>query len=123
MLRDGKSNSDEELDLEPNSKPYLLKRIISDGFDTVSVFILFIVFSALIFSSPLAGTYNTHAENCRKARESAIAEYGDDEKAIENFLQSDEYYRNEDFSASSCSPEPLRRLYCCSPSRCYPGRE
>ena len=39
------------IEIEPNSKPYLLKRIIADGFDTVLIFGLFMLFAALIMQS------------------------------------------------------------------------
>lgn len=87
-------------DLEPNSKPYLLKRIISDGFDTVVIFILFMALSAVIFSTPLAGVYNTHSENCRKTQEAVTAELGGDMNAVKEKLKADSYYRDEQFAAN-----------------------
>ena len=49
-------------EIEPNSKPYLLKRIISDGFDTVLILGLFLLFMALIMRLPLADAYHGHYE-------------------------------------------------------------
>lgn len=89
-----------KLDLEPNSKPYLLKRIISDGFDTVVIFVLFMAVSALIFASPLANVYNSHYENYKKVQQSAVEEYGDDAAAITEALNNDAYYRDERFAAN-----------------------
>jgi len=86
--------------LEPNSKPYLLKRIISDGFDTVLVFLLFMTFSALVFSTPLADTYNRHYENYKEVQERVIEEYGDNAGAINEILGNDGYYRDERFAAN-----------------------
>ena len=97
-MRNGKS--DVKLDIEPNSKPYLLKRIISDGFDTVLIFVLFMIFSALIFSSPLANVYNTHYENFTKIQKSVTEEYGGDAEAITQALNNDAYYRDERFAAN-----------------------
>ena len=88
------------IQLEPNSKPYLLKRIISDGFDTVSIFVLFMVISALIFASPLANVYNEHYENYKRVKDEAVAEYGDDAEAITNKLSTDRYYLDEQFAAN-----------------------
>ncbi len=88
------------LDLEPNSKPYLLKRIISDGFDTVVVFLLFMLFSALIFSSPLASTYNTHYNNYKKVQDEVVAEYDNDAEAITEKLRGDRYFLDEQFAAN-----------------------
>lgn len=92
--------ADVKLDLEPNSKPYLLKRIISDGFDTVLIFVLFMALSALIFASPLANVYNTHYENYKKIQDSVKEEYGDDAAAITEKLNSDRTYRDEQFAAN-----------------------
>ncbi len=97
-MENGKT--DIKLDLEPNSKPYLLKRLISDGFDTVSVFLLFMLISSLIFASPLAGVYNSHYENYKKAEQSAVSEYGDDAAAISEKLNNDAYYLEERFAAN-----------------------
>ena len=93
-------NIDEKIELEPNSKPYLIKRIISDGFDTAVVFLLFMVISALIFSTPLANVYNEHYENCKSTVESAKEEFGDDNAAITESLQKNAYYLDERFAAN-----------------------
>lgn len=90
----------EKIKLEPNSKPYLFKRIISDGFDTVVVFLLFFVISMAIFASPLSKTYMDHYENYKKVEESAVEKYGDDSAAIGDFLENDAYYRDERFAAN-----------------------
>ena len=97
-MRNGKS--DVKLDLEPNSKPYLLKRIISDGFDTVLIFVLFMILSAVIFSSPLANVYNAHYENFKKVEDNVTEEYGNDAEAITEALTNDAYYREERFAAN-----------------------
>lgn len=90
----------ENIRFEPNSKPYLFKRIISDGFDTVLIFLLFMIISALVLSSPLAGIYNEHYENCKKVVESAKEEFGDDNQAIAESLQNNAYYLDERFAAN-----------------------
>ena len=97
-MKDGGENAD--LGLKPNSKPYLLKRIVSDGFDTVAVFLLFILVSALIFFSPLANVYNEHYENYRQVQQSVKERYGDDTAAINEALNADAYYRDELFAAN-----------------------
>ena len=91
---------DEKIKLEPNSKPYLFKRIISDGLDTVVVFILFFVISMAIFASPLSKTYMGHYENYKNVEENAVEKYGDDSAAIGDFLENDAYYRDERFAAN-----------------------
>ena len=95
-----RNNGDVKLNLEPNSKPYLLKRIISDGFDTVLIFVLFMILSASVFASPLASVYNTHYENYKRVQNEAVEEYGGDAEAITNKLKSDGYYLDEQFAAN-----------------------
>ena len=89
-----------KLDLEPNSKPYLFKRIVSDGFDTVLIFVLFMILSASVFASPLASVYNTHHENYKRVQNEAVEKYGNDAEAITNKLKSDGYYLDEQFAAN-----------------------
>ena len=91
---------DRSIDIEPNSKPLLLKRIISDGFDTVLVFLLFMIFSAVVFSTPLARVYNEHYENYKKVQDSVIEEYGNDAEAINESLRNNAYYLDEQFAAN-----------------------
>jgi len=93
-------NTDAKLELEPNSKPYLLKRIISDGFDTVLIFVLFMILNASVFATPLANVYNAHYENYKRVQDEAVAEYGDDAEAITEKLKSDQYYLDERFAAN-----------------------
>ena len=85
---------------EANSKPYLLKRIISDGFDTAAVFVLFMLLSLLVFRSPLAGAYDRHLGNCERIRDAAVLEFGDDAGAIAESLNGNETYREERFAAN-----------------------
>ncbi|MBP5254437.1 MAG: hypothetical protein J6Z23_03540, partial [Lachnospiraceae bacterium] len=63
-----------ELRLEPNSRPYLLKRILSDGTDIAAVFLLFLLFTAVVMMTPLADGYNAHAGRYQEiVRETADA--------------------------------------------------
>ena len=91
---------DEKHSIEPNSKPYLLKRIISDGFDTVVVFLLFMILSAAIFNSPLANVYNEHYENCKSIQNSALEEFGNDAEAINRSLNDNVKYLDERLAAN-----------------------
>lgn len=92
--------TDGSLKLEPNSKPYLFKRIISDSFDTVIIFLLFMVLSSAVFSSPLAKTYDEHYANCKAIQDAAVEEFGNDAKAITDSLNGNEYFREERFAAN-----------------------
>lgn len=92
---------DEKVQIEPNSKPYLLKRIISDGFDVIVIFLLFMILSAVIFSSPLAKIYNEHFENYKKVQDDVIEEFGkDNTAAINESLNGNDYYKDELFAAN-----------------------
>ena len=86
--------------IERNSKPYLLKRLISDGFDTVLIFGLFMLFTALLLRSPLAKTYQAHFERYKAIEAEAIEAYGDDAQAITDALNGNAEYGDERFAAS-----------------------
>jgi len=86
--------------IERNTKPYLLKRLISDGFDTVLILGLFLLFTALILNGPLAKTYRVHFERYKAMEAEAIAAYGDDAQAITDALNGSAEYRDERFAAS-----------------------
>lgn len=94
------AHSGERVDLAPNSKPYLFKRIIADGFDTVTVFLVFYVLLILLLNTPLANTYNRHYENYRQIEKAAVEEYGNDAKAITDALNGNEYYKEIQFAAN-----------------------
>ena len=85
---------------ERNSKPYLLKRLIADGFDTVLVFGLFMLFAALIMRSPLASGYNAHYERCTAIERETAQACGGDAEATGNALSADREYLDERFAAS-----------------------
>ncbi|MBQ5991068.1 MAG: RDD family protein [Clostridia bacterium] len=87
------------IEIEPNSKPYLLKRIIADGFDTVLIFGLFMLFTALIMRSPAANVYNGHYERYAAIEEETKAAYGSDAAAITEALNGNREYLDERFSA------------------------
>lgn len=87
------------IEIEPNSKPYLLKRIIADGFDTVLIFGLFMLFAALIMRSPAANVYNGHYERYTAIEREVKAAYGSDAAAITEALNGNREYLDERFSA------------------------
>ena len=90
----------EPIDLEPNSKPYLLKRIISDCFDVVVIFLLFMIVLVGILNTPIARIYNEHIDHCKEIQEQKKDEFGSDTEAINTALQNDEYYQEEKFAAN-----------------------
>ncbi len=93
-------SQDERVRIEPNSKPYLFKRLISDAFDILVVFILFMVLSNVLLSTPLANTYNEHYDNYKAIERKVVEQYEDDTKAISDALNNDSYYLDERFAAN-----------------------
>ena len=87
-------------EIEPNSRPYLLKRVLSDGFDTVLIFALFILLTMLLLKTPLAGTYQRHYERAQAILKETAEAYGNDEKAVSDALNQNDEYRNELFAAN-----------------------
>ena len=87
-------------DIERNSKPFLIKRLIADGFDTVLIFGLFMLFTALIMQSPLAEGYNAHYERITAIESETEQACGSDAEAIEKALRENREYLDERFAAS-----------------------
>ena len=88
------------VEIEPNSKPYLLKRIIADGFDTVLVFLLFMVAALAVMKTPLASTYDAHYARLTSIRDEVLSEYGKDAEKINAALNANEEYRYAEFAAN-----------------------
>ena len=89
-----------QIEMEPNSKPYLLKRVIADGFDTVLIFALFMLFVALVMKSSLAATYHSHDERTKAILEETVRTYDNDAKAVTEALNRNNEYQNERFAAA-----------------------
>lgn len=87
------------VEIERNSKPYLLKRLIADGFDTVLIFGLFLLFTALLMRTPLADTYHAHYTRYTAIEAETVEAYGDDAAAISDALNGNREYRDERFAA------------------------
>ena len=88
------------VELAPNSKPLLLKRLLSDGFDTVLLFGLFMLFTSLVMKLPLAGTYHTHYESAAAILEETQERLQNDAEAIGEALRNNYEYRNALFAAN-----------------------
>ena len=87
------------IEIERNSKPYLLKRLIADGFDTVLIFGLFMLFTAVLMRSPMADVYQAHYARYTAIETEAVEAYGDDAQAISDALNQNGEYRDERFAA------------------------
>jgi len=88
------------IDIEPNSRPHILKRIAADGFDITTVFIVFLVLTYIILNTPLANTYNGHYEKYKAIEVKVAKEYKNDAEAISNALSKNDEYNNEVFAAN-----------------------
>ena len=89
-----------QIELEPNSRPYLLKRIIADGFDTVLIFVLFLAFFWLLLESPLSEKYKAHEERSRAIALETAAAVGNDAEALSEALNANTEYRDELLAAN-----------------------
>lgn len=89
-----------QVELEPNSKPYLLKRLAADGADVFLVFALFLLLTMLILRTPLADTYHGHFERYQAIEESTAAALENDAEAIGRALSQNDEYLNERFAAN-----------------------
>ena len=84
--------------MESNSKPILLKRFIADGFDIVSLFLLFILLNILLSATPLFNNYYKHVENYKAIEVETLDKYGADK--LDEMLAENEVYQNEKFTAT-----------------------
>ncbi len=83
-----------------NSKPVFLKRVISTGFDVVSLFLLFMVLTYIITQTPLAAEYNRHVENYREIEKTVLQQCEHDLNKARERLSTDQAYRDEMFAAN-----------------------
>ena len=88
------------VELEPNSRPYLVKRFVADGLDILLIFGLYMLFTFLILKAPLADTYHAHADRAEAIVKEAVARYNNDAEAITAALRESEEYRDERFAAN-----------------------
>ncbi len=88
------------IELTPNSKPYLLKRILADGLDTVLLFGLFMLFTMLVLKTPLADVYHSHFDRYSAIEKETAEALGNDAEAVSAALNSNDEYKNERFAAN-----------------------
>ena len=89
-----------QIELEPNSKPFLLKRLLADGFDTVLIFMLFAVLTMLLIRTPVAGTYRAHFERYTAIERATAEQYSGDTDAVSAALSKNAEYNSELFAAN-----------------------
>ena len=81
-----------------SGKTLLLRRLIAGGFDIMSLFLLFLLFTWLLNLTPLAGTAQGHLQRCREIQERTVEECGGDLEKVKEILQQDPEYREELFA-------------------------
>ena len=89
-----------QIEIEPNSKPYLIKRILADGFDILTVFLLYLLFTFVILQTPLAAVYHSHYERAAEIAEETAKRLGNDAQAIRTELLANGEYLDENFAAN-----------------------
>ena len=89
-----------QIELPPNSPPYLLKRMVADGFDIALIFVLFTLFAMLLLKTPLAEDYRTHYERYRSIERETAEAYSNDAEAVSAALSADTAYRDERLAAN-----------------------
>ena len=89
-----------QIELEPNSRPYLLKRILADSVDIVLIFGLYLLLTFLILQTPLADSYHAHAGRALEIVSEKTAQFPDDPAAVGASLNADAEYRDEVFTAN-----------------------
>ncbi|MBR6322178.1 MAG: RDD family protein [Lachnospiraceae bacterium] len=88
------------IEIAPNSKPYLLKRILADGVDTVLLFGLFMLFTALIMKTPISSVYHRHFDRYSAIENETAEKFGNDAEAVSEALNGNDEFRNERFAAN-----------------------
>ncbi len=89
-----------QIELEPNSKPILVKRMVSDGFDMIIIFGLFMLFTMLIMKMPIASEYHAHFDAYTSIEKSVIEEYQNDAAKISEVLNGHSVYQYELLAAN-----------------------
>ncbi len=87
------------IELEPNSKPWLVKRLLADGLDVVLILALFLLLNALLLKTPASNTYLAHFERSRQIEAETVKKLEGDAKAIGAALSGNDEYQNERFAA------------------------
>ena len=89
-----------QIEIEPNSRPYLIKRLLADGFDVLTVFLLYLLFTFVILETPLAAAYHVHYERAAEIAEETASRLGNDAQAIRTELLANGEYLDESFAAN-----------------------
>ena len=89
-----------QIELSPNSKPYLLKRMVADGFDILLIFGLFMLFTMILMKTPVAATYQLHFDAAQAIQKETVEALGNDADAVTQALSSNMDYQNELFTAN-----------------------
>ena len=88
------------MEIKDNSKPILLKRFISDGFDIVSLFILFMLLMYVFMNTGLANTLNRHMQEYQDIEKQILISANNDAIKAKDLLSQNIEYQNALFAAS-----------------------
>ena len=89
-----------QISIEPNSRPFLLKRLLADGFDIILIFGLFMLVTFLILRTPLAKTYHRHFDRAQDIVQETASRLQNDAKAVAEELNGNAEYRDELLAAN-----------------------
>lgn len=82
-----------------NSKPVLLKRFISDGFDLMSLFLVFMLLMYMIMNTSISDTYRKHLTNYLRI-ELEVVDKAVDADEVSEMLNNNKQYQDEVFTAN-----------------------
>lgn len=95
---------DKIIDIQPNSKPYLLKRIVAGLFDVGVLFFVWFMLNLGFFNSGMANTYNMHLTTQTKIKDSAMLtsgygemKYIDEETSTQGYIIYTEESTNKEY--------------------------
>ncbi len=86
--------------LRANSRPILPKRLVADGFDTGLIFLLFMLFTALIMETPLGADYRRRYEDYRQMEQEALTHFEGDLREAAAALNQNEAYQTKRLEAN-----------------------
>ena len=76
-----------------NEKPLLLKRLISDGFDMMCIFLIFMLFSFILLKTPMADKHNNYQEKCLIIEKEVLNQADNDLNLASELLSSNQEYK------------------------------
>lgn len=88
------------MEIKENSKPILIKRIISDSFDIMSLFILFMLFMYIFMRLPIADKINEYIFKYQEIEKQVLVSINNNQTLASDLLNQNEEYKNLLFATS-----------------------